>query len=369
MKRSKQEVERIMGTRLTVSQSKANKWRTCRAAFNYKYNRKLQRRRVARPLTFGSTVHKVIEETVQGVPKSRLRTSLEGWKDQELSKFKLFTSEVELFEEAFEDAWIIMKEYANFWPRDHLKYLRVNGRKAEHRIEWTPPGEDFTITGVIDAFAKSQNGLKWLVEHKSGKNMMSEDDRWRSLQAALYITVGRELGYPDVDGIVWDMIRSKTPTRPYLKVDGAFSVKKIDSLPSVVAETIKSEGQKPSDYPSLMKNAEESRSNWFQRVFQPVTEDVRSHLYKEFTITAREIVDHHDDDYHPMTIGRHCSWCDYEPICRAIMTGSDPEYVMEKEFTTDAETTAKSPKVSKKDKAQPRKRRVSRRKVARRQKG
>lgn len=330
----------------TVSQSKASRWNTCRASYHYKYNMGLGRRRVARPLTFGSAVHKVIEDSVAGVSKLQLKKSLDAWATAELKKSNYFTAELEMFHEAVAEAWDVMREYATFWPKNHLTYMPVKGRKAEHEIRWDPPGEDFTITGKIDAYARSENKLKWLVEHKSGKTLMAEEDRWRSIQGALYITVGRELGHPEVDGMVWDMIRSKTPTRPHLNKDGSFSLAKLDSMPSVVIDTIKAAGQNPKDYPTLIASAEANRNQWFQRVFQPVTENVRAHLYNEFTETARDIIDN-GHKVHRMTIGKHCGWCDYEPICRAMMSGSDHEYVIEKEFTVaeaPAKTVADKPK-------------------------
>jgi len=324
----------------TVSQSKARRWDTCRASYHYKYNLLLHRRRVARPLTFGSAVHKVIEDTVEGVPRKNLKKSLDKWANEELADKKYFTAEVELFREAVEDAWTIMREYEDFWPANHLTYLEVNGRKSEHEIHFEPKGEDFIITGKIDAYAQSKNKLKWMVEHKSGKSFMSEDERWRSIQVALYDVVGAELGFPTVDGIVWDMIKSKPPTRPQLLVKGTFSLKALDSLPMTVYNTIMEAGQNPNNYPTLLAAAERNRSNYFQRIFQPVTSNVKTHLYKTFTETARDILDN-GHKTHRMTIGKHCSWCDYEPICRAIMTDSDPDYVMEKEFTR-AEATTKA---------------------------
>lgn len=348
----------------TVSQSKAARWNTCRASYNYKYNLKLGRRRVVRPLTFGSAVHKVIEDTTAGLSGLRLKKSLQDWAKTELDKGKYFTAELEMFHEAVDEAWDVMREYTSFWPKDHLTYMPVKGKKAEHDIRWDPPGEDFTITGKIDAFARSKNKLKWLVEHKSGKNLMSEEDRWRSIQGALYITVGRELGFPDVDGMVWDMIRSKTPTKPRLLVNGTFSLAKLDSMPSVVIDTIKAAGQNPKDYPSLIASAEANRSQWFQRVFQPITENVRAHLYNEFTDTARDIIDN-GHKVHRMTIGKHCGWCDYEPICRALMSGSDHEYVIEKEYTV-AEAPAKTVAVKPKQKAGSAKARASKPSLKRR---
>lgn len=351
-----------MAEKKKISQSRVNRWNTCKASYNYRYNKKLRRRRHARPLTFGSSVHKVIEDQVEGVKD--LKKSLDKWAAGELEQRKLFVEEKQMFQETIEEAWDIMREYQDFWPKDHMTYLKVKGKKSEHELYWEPPGEDFAVYGKVDAYGKSKNGLKWLVEHKSGKMMMSEEDRWRSMQTAIYITAGREVGYPDVDGILWDMVKSKTPSRPQMLQNGTFSLKKIDSLPSVVYETIRSEGHDPNDYPTLLANAEKTREHWFQRTFQPVTENVREYLYGEFVGSAREILDH-GEKASRMTIGRHCSWCDFEPICRAIMTGNDVNYVMEKEYTVAEKVTESETKRSKKATSGTTKKPVGRRRTRR----
>ena len=324
----------------TVSQSKANRYNTCKASYNYKYNMKLSRRRVARPLTFGSAIHKVIEDSTLGLDERKLKRSLKRWADEELSKSNYFTAELEMFHEAVDSAWTIMREYHDFWPKDHLTYLEIDGKKAEHEIEYQPKGEDFLVTGKIDAYARSKNKLKWMVEHKSGKTLLSDEDRWRSVQGAVYMTVGPELGHPKVDGMVWDMVRSKAPTHPQLLKSGTFSLAKLDSLPMVVREVIEAAGQNPNDYPTLLASVEQNRNQWFQRVFQPVTSSIRDHLWKEFIETGRDILENGHRNKR-MTIGKHCSWCDYQPICQAIMTGNDADYVIEREFNR-AETAPKT---------------------------
>lgn len=324
----------------TLSQSKANRYNTCKASFHYKYVRGLSRRRVARPLTFGSAIHKVIEDSTLGLDERKLKRSLKRWANEELAKSNYFTAELEMFHEAVDSAWVVMREYHDFWPKDHLTYMTVNGKKAEHEIEYQPKGEDFVVTGKIDAFARSKNKLKWMVEHKSGKTLLSDEDRWRSVQSAVYMTVGEKLGFPEVDGMVWDMVRSKEPTQPQLLKSGTFSLAKLDSLPMVVREVIEAAGQNPNDYPTLLASVEQNRNQWFQRVFQPVTSSIRDHLWKEFIETGREI-NEFGHKLKRMTIGKHCSWCDFQPICQAIMTGNDADFVIEREFN-DAKAAPKA---------------------------
>lgn len=324
---------------MTLSQSRAKTWRRCKAQFNFKYNLNLKRRRVKRPLSFGTFVHEMLDAEANGKdPYSHIRK----FAKKKMKEDRIFTAEKDLYYEILDDALLVMGEYFKFWPKRHLRYISIKGKKTEHKFEWQPPGEDFLITGRIDAFARTKNRLKWLVEHKSGKKIMPEDERWRNLQVAVYKKVAHELNYiGDIDGICWNMLRSKSPTRPQLLVGGTLSLKKLDTLPSAILDTIKKLGKNPKDYPTLLDNAKRNRNQWFQRIFHPISGEVLDHLYRDFIDTGREIVQGYEGvkKQPTKTIERHCSWCDFEPICRAELTGSDPEFVIEREYLRNEKTT------------------------------
>ena len=36
-----------------------------------------------------------------------------------------------------------------------------------------------------------------------------------------------------------------------------------------------------------------------------------------------------------MNIERHCSWCDYEPLCRARLQGNDFDFIKERQYEID----------------------------------
>jgi len=198
----------------------------------------------------------------------------------------------------------------------------------------------------IDAFARTPNKLRWLVENKTGKSIPGVDERWRNLQTAVYFRGAEMMGIKPFDGVCWNFITSKPPTVPQLKQDGTLSARQITTLPAVVKATIRNHGLKAKDYKVLIERAGKSASEWFERDYTPRLEATIDSLFKDFVETAQEIQDFHGKRKQ-RTIDKHRGWCDYERICRAELTGGDPDYVIEREYTvgsTKENDDAKAPK-------------------------
>jgi hypothetical protein len=59
-------------------------------------------------------------------------------------------------------------------------------------------------------------------------------------------------------------------------------------------------------------------------------------IWDGFVETAKEIQQEHGTKK-AQTVGRHCSWCDYDMLCKAEATGSDMDFVMRSHYTTEEE--------------------------------
>lgn len=319
-----------MGSVISVSQSKVKSWRTCRQQYAYKYRDMLERRRTRRPFQFGRMVHDMIDAFAEGDdPFARLDVIA-------AENRKLFKEELELYGDIVSDTRYIMEEYFDYWHDDGVIYLRRNGRSAEHPFEIElEPG--IIWKGKIDAYVKTK-GLRWLEEHKTFTRMPDEDTRWRSVQSASYITAIRQMGWPTPDGTLWDYIRSKAPTRPKLLKSGKLSAANIDTLPNVVEDTLRSLKLPQRHYQNFLHGVRQNRKTWFVRYFTPLSEEVIERVQDDFVYTAREMAEHHGDNHHVRTIGFHCSQCDYEPLCRAELQGTDVDFIKKREYIIDDET-------------------------------
>lgn len=313
-----------MAEAFRVSQSKVKTYRRCKYAYHLKYREKLRRRRVSRPLQFGRLIHEAIEASIEGDDPLELLDNIS------FEKGKYFAAEREAYGEILEDVRIIIAEYLEYYKDDGLRYVRINKRSAEHEfnVEIAPGVE---LTGKLDAVAKTPNRLRWLMEHKSFSKAPNEDDYWRNLQSVTYIRAMEILGWPKVDGTLWDFVHSKAPSAPQILKSGSLSKKALNSLPTKVLQVIAHHGLDPDDYPTLIASAENNRRRYFHRVFTPVKADVVDMVFNDFLHTAVEM-SRAPEDEKQKNIDKHCSWCDFEAICRAELQGLDVEYVKEKEY-------------------------------------
>lgn len=318
-----------MANNFTVSQSKVKTWRKCRKAYHLKYVEKLKQRKIKRPFKFGSIVHQMLEAHANADDPFEILDTIS------FKEAKLFAAEKELYGNIVQDIGIIMEEYFKFYPENHLVPLRKNKRSAEHPFE-IEIEKGLSFKGVIDEVDKTPNGLKWLTDHKTFTRLPNEDHRWKNLQSAVYLRAVQMNGWWDnLAGTCWNYVRSKPPTRPQILKSGKLSEKNIDTLPSVVHSVLKENKLKPANYSKLIQSAEQNRNNYFFRIFTPISNRVVDKVFNGFVDTAREIVEHHGYKF-DMNIDRHCDFCDYESICRAELTGSDVDFVKEREYYEDA---------------------------------
>lgn len=315
-----------MTNTLRVSNSRVGTWRRCHYAHYLKYVRKLAKKTKARPLVFGSIVHEMLEVHASGGdPFAKLA-------EIEKSQGKAFREQEEELGALIDDVRDIMTDYFQYWETvGDFDYIRIKGKSSEFlfEVEATP---GITIIGYIDAFIKTKNKLKWLLENKTGKSIPNEDLRWKNLQSALYTRINDMLGRPPVDGTCWNFIRSKPPTVPQVLKSGKMSQRGIDSLPTRVFKTLKEHGLDPSDFTDMVNFAQSNCREYFNRVYSPVKKRVVDSLFADFMSTAQDIA--REPEKKDKNIGRHCDWCDFRDICSAELRGTDAGFIEKQDFIT-----------------------------------
>lgn len=317
-----------------VSHSKLKLYQKCKMAYHNKYVLKLRAKKKARPLQFGGMVHDMLEAFINGDDPFELLAEMEK------KQGKLFRQQVEEYGDIVDDVRVIMSEYFDYWDEKSLVFMRRNKKGAEHKFD-IELRSGLHLVGKIDARAKAK-GLKWMVEHKTfGQAVPNEDHRWRNVQSAIYLRVNDMLGWEALDGTLWDYIYSKSPSFPSINKDGTVARKAINTLPLRINEMIEDNPKlKASDFKTMLGAAAENRTKYFQRIFNPKKKKVVDALWDEMMTTADEMVERHNA--RPVrTIERHCEWCDYEPLCRAALQGSDVEFVKEREYYVDKEDHSK----------------------------
>ena len=313
----------------SVSQSKVNSWRRCRLQYHFQHVEHLRPKVKARPLYFGSTVHAMLEALAEG---KDARTALAEIAHRD---GPLFREEREYFAKLIEDINWIFRAYKKYWADAPLQFKPINGRNAE--VPFTARVDDaITVQGTIDGILVHKD-MHWLLENKTHADFPNDDHRWRNLQGAVYNSISNFLGWPRLQGVCWNYIRSKEPTRPKLLKSGKLSVKDLDTLPEVVLDVLEEHKLNPDDYEEFIANQEANLHTWFQRIWQPVQDGVVKILWREFLATAREMADYyaHNQGPPPRSVDIHCKWCPFEKLCRAELQGLDVDDVRQREYVVD----------------------------------
>jgi PD-(D/E)XK nuclease superfamily len=331
---------------LNVSQSKVRSWRNCRQQYHYKHVEQIQPRRTRRPFAFGKVAHRLIEAKAQDEEPMQILNDIA----RDVENAKVFDAEREEYGDIVTDLRTIMTDYFEYWSggEHDLRDVPVKDETGEFRYaehEFAIPLEELVdrkrrsaVTGVIfkgqiDGLARTPNKLRWVVERKTFDKLPGDDERWRNLQSVVYVKAVLHLKWlKQVDGICWDYVKSKPPTVPQLLKSGdRLSVREIVTLPSVVLATLKLHKLRVEDHKELLARADQSRHEYFQRIFTPLNQTVLDSIFDGFVESAIEMREH-GETRKDKNIGRHCSWCDYEPLCRAELNGADLDYVKDHDY-------------------------------------
>lgn len=336
-----------------ISNSRVKKWNSCKRAHHYAFNEKIEKKAAPAPLYKGKIIHECIEDMIYG----------RDW-NQTLEKYieeynKMFEEEKEQYGDLPNDLRTILQGYEKHYKDDGLTYLELNGKKAEHdfaiEISREPclhcDGKGYDdntkeacqkcggkgerplfLVGKIDAVAQDKQGRVWLVEHKSFKNLPSEDFRWTNQQATLYTWVMPQIGFPKPAGVIWDYIRTKVPAKPELLKSGGLSKRKnIDTTRDVYLETIHEYGLDPNDYQDILDYLEGSEDNFYRRIYLPTRENIIKPIVDDVINTAKEIY-YLGETLKTRNLGRDCSFCAFKTICQTEIMGGDAEFVKRTEY-------------------------------------
>lgn len=295
--------------------SQINSFRGCKQKWKYGYKDRLQTRAPQKPLYMGSTLHKLLE----------IRANGGDWKDH------LFTVVAKEFNEMPDDyqailgydfidtCELIMAQYDWAYKDEPIKYLAT-----EVKIEFKIKGRK-RFVGVVDAICE-MDGKQYIMEHKSFKSSkMSMDQTWLNPQTYLYAKVLNQQGY-NIEGVIWDMIKTSAPQPPKVLKNGAFGKQYSDqtlmSFWRAGVEDI------PED---ILEQIKDNHKNFIDRYTTPIIPAVTEKVWEEFVQSVDEIS---KCKTCPKSLGRDCDWCGFKDLCQTELTGGDVEYIKQLYYTT-----------------------------------
>src|SRR5262249_9494808 len=118
----------------------------------------------------------------------------------------------------------IYQGYLRAYDDSDLEYL------SSEEFVTTPLAGDIIFQGHIDKRV-FKDGRMWVMDHKTHKNIPTEGQRVKDYEILMYVwDWNKEHKGEQIDGVIWDYIRTKPPTIPDLLQKGGLSqAKNIDT--------------------------------------------------------------------------------------------------------------------------------------------
>lgn len=313
-----------------VSNSKMKTWQRCKYSYHLKYNEKLVRKVKPGPLQRGSIIHECLEAYHNG----------KSWK-KPLKEFTAEFNKSTFAEERVELGDIpgmvneLLENYFYYYEDEEFEHLQ-----NEMEFEW-PLTKDIIITGFIDAIVKDSDGRVWVKEYKTFARSPDREFLMFNNQASIYSWVAAKFGYK-VDGMIWDIIKAKTPSKPKMtEKTQKLSVAKLDSTPYTVIKGIKELGLDPAEYEEFI--AKHSFEDYFLRHKVRLNNNVVEQIMEDTKVIAKDILQN-GTTRKEKNLGKDCSWCSYKSICQAELLGLDTSYIINAEYQIREERDEKGKK-------------------------
>lgn len=317
-----------MAAPFIVHQSTIKSYRHCRQQYHYRYMEKIERRRRPNPLIRGTIIHKMVELGSTGKdPFLALKAAAKQYD-------KLFREEKEEYGDLIGDIGRLMTGYFDWYAIDPVKPILLKGIPAVELNFSVELCKGVQLEGKIDRVGTTRDKLRWLEDTKSHKTLPEGDINYSDIQTVLYTWAFEKQWDVKIDGILWNYIRYKAPTIPELLKSGELSHANIDTLWPVYADAIKRHKLDPKDYQDMKKKLEGKESSFFIRARLPVNKKLHEAIRAEAIITAKEMQEERDPY---RNIGRHCSWCEYAPLCQAELRGLDASIIRKKSYQAKQE--------------------------------
>lgn len=315
---------------MNISHSRVSSYLSCPYQHYLRYVECLTSNKPSRPLSFGSDFHKLLELRNRPKELSDAKKAI-GQKYYELKP----AFQEELGEDYVWDLANIFSDYQEIYK--DCPQPQVTER--EFRIPMGNfKGETIYFKGIIDElylYKSKSTGKKTIKigEHKTFSRKPDQALLVMNTQKCLYAKACEQMYGVMPESVIWDYIKSTPADEPiWLEKSQRFSASKSNKITpyswrracakrSITDEAIIAEGDK---YQCNL-------SEFFFRCEIDFIPDMVEDIWQGFRFSAKQIVQYGEKNK-TKHISSSCSWCSYQPICYAEMTGGDRQYTIDKEF-------------------------------------
>ncbi len=305
-----------------VTQSMITTFRKCARKYHNRYVLEIGKKAPPLPLFRGTIIHEMIDARATGIkdPMVVLKRYAKEFKT-------LLREQREEYGDLIEDCRRIFFAYARHWQDEELTY------EFSEIPAFTDLTGEIRFAGTLDKLVLDKQGRRWIMDHKTHKNFPDEGQRMADVQLVLYVWAwNRWNPEKKVTGIIWDYIRTKTPTVPHLLKNGELSQAKIDTDYATYMKAIKEHDLDPKDYREILTKLENQTSPFFQRIHLPnPSQALIDSVVGDAQDTATMIVKL-GKVLKTRNLSRDCGWCEFNALCQAEIRGLDVNFVLKSRY-------------------------------------
>ncbi len=239
-----------------------------------------------------------------------------------------------------QDCHDLMRAYVHYYQDDPWRTI-----ETEFTIEVELPN-GVIYRGKVDIMFENQYGL-WLGDHKTHKTLPDINFRLLDAQSALYLWAA--LKKYDIQGFVWNYLRTEGLSRPKAIQDGSRLSKVMgDTDYHTYGSTIKQllkDKKLVRVTPDIKEKlaqlkavryvpGEPQTSPFFRRDTLEKDSDMLRRVATENYHTVQRIQRYPFDkiDAVERVADRSCSWCSYKDLCTIELMGGNPRYLRTNNF-------------------------------------
>jgi hypothetical protein len=314
--------------------SKVKAWRSCNKFYEFSVIRNLQAKRKPAAMFRGTILHEMLAARDIGGHKAAAKI----WTEYDEKYSKLFEAEREFYGENFMgDIWRIYRGYVRTYPAGTAQTWEVFATEGLVRTQLTPKIE---FEGHYD-LRVFYNGRKWLVDRKTHKIIPTAEERFSNTQLLLYVEVWNRENPKNsqVDGIIWDYLRTKAPTIPEKLKSGQLTRRKdLDTDVFTYRKAIRDNELEEEAYEYYLKELEKrSVDRFYQRVPLPVPSKKMTCIVVDEFIQSAEMM--RTAKHFPRNATYTCPRCEFFKLCQAELAGINAKFVEKSNYEQRPEDT------------------------------
>jgi len=307
--------------------------------------RGLQPKKPNNTLWLGTGVHHALQLYYEG--KNTLLGAFQEWADGEIERIKkdvgVWDEELDALNETKAQGEMILEHYAS-WCKDKDNFepykmevmfsLPITNPDTGEQlmVEHPEHGGEVPVVyeGRFDGIVKDDLGHYWILEHKTAKTFSAWDNILdMDEQISSYIWAAQYLFNIPVEGVIYNGLRKKEPTKPTVLKSGKglSKNKSIDTTYDVYLQAIKDNGFDPADYTDILNHLDNKGNKFFRREFVRRTHEAITSVQEQVFYEAIDMLS--AEAFYPNPT-RDCSWdCDFKEVCQMVQNREDYEPMLQ----------------------------------------